>query len=731
MIPPAYSLLHPTIQQKLNQMNWKILRPIQRDTIYAIYNSTNHLVISANTAAGKTEAAFLPILSKIIDNQNSGIGTLYVGPLKALINDQFQRLEHLCDLSGIPVFKWHGDVSSDKKKKFLKNPSGVLLITPESIESLFINHSDDLSLLFSGLSYIVIDEMHSFIGVERGAHLRSLLSRIAQFRKSPIRIIGLSATFGDTDLVKKWLMPTNPESVDIIDDSESGRNIRYLIKGYFQEKSTISTKPNEDDDNNFIHKIINDIILFFNGQSSLIFINSKENLELMTDLVHHHLEKNGSPDFFMIHHGSLSKSEREDAESELKSNSLTSCFTSSTLEMGIDVGNLARIGQVGTPWSVNSLVQRLGRSGRGEGESSEMIMFITEKKSDDLISRLFPNLIRAIAMSELMLEKWYEPPHAHYQYYSTFVQQILSVIKEKGGINLLDLYKILVKNGAFPSILKDDYISIIRTMKNADLIEQTPDNLIILGLKGEEIVKKIDFYAVFQTSSDMDVINQGRRIGSIAHTPGLEGRKYLILAGKRWEIINIDYKKKEILVTPSLGAKVPKFFGAELPDIHPKIVEKMKEILLSDKKIPYLDKKAQEMLQMARTTAHDAKLASKNYVVDGKDVYWFTWTGTAKNRTIAKIGFISKGFDIDYTNNYDMALKFSGSDLEDIIDFYSDLPENMPSLIEISQKIGDLVHEKYDQYIPDVLLASSYAVKYLDSDIKEICEKLIEQQIPK
>jgi ATP-dependent Lhr-like helicase len=198
------------------------------------------------------------------------------------------------------------------------------------------------------------------------------------------------------------------------------------------------------------------------------------------------------------------------------------------------------------------------------------------------------------------------------------------------------------------------------------------------------------------------------------------------LAGKRWEIVSIDYKKKEILVNPSLGAKVPKFYGSALPDIHPKIVEKMKRILLSNKTIPYLDNKAQKMLEMARSTAIDAKLASTDFIIDGEDVYWFTWTGTAKNRTLAKMGEILMGFEVDYTTNHDMAIKFTGTSIEEIINFYESLPENMPNIIDISQNIGDLVHEKYDQYVPDELLASSYAVKYLDNDIKGICEKLLE-----
>jgi len=702
-------------------MNWTNLRPIQIDAIFAVFKSTNHLVISANTAAGKTEAAFLPILSKIVDNQDMGIGAIYVGPLKALINDQFQRLERLCDLSGIPVFKWHGDVSSDKKKKFLKNPRGVLLITPESIESLFINHSDDLSHLFSGLSYIVIDEMHSFIGIERGAHLRSLISRATAFSFAPVRIVGLSATFGDTNLVKQWLMPNNPDRVEIIDDPNNDRNIRYLIKGYLLGKEDPKVRS-EEEVNNSSQDISNDLIKYFYRHSSLVFINSRENLEEMTDLVRRKLERERMPDFFRIHHGSLSKTEREDAELQLKTNSLTSCFTSSTLEMGIDVGNISRIGQVGAPWSVNSLVQRLGRSGRGEGESSEMIMFITESESDNLIKRLFPDLIQAIAMSELMFERWYEPSHSHYKYYSTFVQQILSVIKEKGGINLLHLFEILIKKGAFTFLTKEEFISILRTMKESDLIEQTPDGLLILGLEGEMIVKGIDFYAVFQTTSEFDVIHHGRKIGSIPYTPGLEERKYLILAGKRWEIESIDFQKKEILVIPSRAAKVPKFKGASFSDIHPRIREKMRDILLSNQKIPYLDRKGGEMLQMARNAAQNASLLSKKYVVDGKDIFWFTWTGTAKNRTLAKIGKLYGGFDIE---DCEIALKFSGAKIENVIKFFSGIEENMPSLLEIAQNIGNLEYEKYDRFVPEDLLAYAYATKYLDSDIKEIIDNLV------
>ena len=235
MAESAFYLLHPLLQQMLYKMKWTELRPIQVDTINSIIHTDKNIIISAHTAGGKTEAAFLPILSQIVENKAEGIGVMYVGPLKALINDQFGRLEDLCDLSEIPVFKWHGDVSSDLKKKFLKKPSGVLLITPESLESLFINHPHDLSKLYKNLSFIVIDEMHSFMGTERGAHLKSLINRISRKSTKRIRIVGLSATLGDLEISKKWLLPKSPESIEIITDSSEKKDIKYLIKGYLHK----------------------------------------------------------------------------------------------------------------------------------------------------------------------------------------------------------------------------------------------------------------------------------------------------------------------------------------------------------------------------------------------------------------------------------------------------------------------------------------------------------------
>jgi ATP-dependent Lhr-like helicase len=709
----AFSLLHPTLQEMLYKMKWTELRPIQKDAIFSLFSNDNHLIISANTAAGKTEAAFLPILSHMMNKKSVGLSAIYVGPLKALINDQFERLERLCELTAIPVFKWHGDVGGNKKLKFLKNPSGVLLITPESIESVFINHPDEARKIFQLVSFVVIDEMHSFIGTERGAHLLSLLARIIQKSKSKVRVVGLSATIGDIEQAKKWLLPRDPNSIISITDPSEQKEIQYLIRGYLLEPLTKKEKNEVDAEET---TLLEDIIRYFNGKTALIYVNSRTLLERYTDSVHRYLEKKGIPDNFRIHHGSLSTGEREETEKALKSAQPTATFCSSTLEMGIDVGNISRVGQIGAPWSVNSLAQRLGRSGRKEGQPSVMIMFIQENVPDqsDIIKRLHPDLIRAIAMSELMLEKWCEPPRGDLIHYSTLVQQTMSVITEKGGSTAHELYEILVERGGFHNVSISNYIQLLQSMGDADLIEQDKTGVLFLGLEGEKIVRNLEFYAAFVSNKEFDVISRGKKVGSIEIAPDLETRQFLILAGKRWEIKEVDYKKWKIFVEPSKGGKVPIFSGGSGPDIHPRIRQKMREVLISDQIPAYLDTKAREILKSAQVAAKEAFLHQGNFLEDHGYTYWFPWTGSAKQRTLSIIGREFFRFEIE---DEGIALRFHNANPSQIKEAYKTILQNPPHDIELAERFQNLLEEKYDSYLPKDLLIESYAKKYIDTNI--------------
>ena len=583
--PLAFNRLHPSLQEALYRMRWTKLRQIQVDAIHEIFDGTGDLIIAARTAAGKTEAAFLPILSRILEEPSPGIRAIYVGPLKALINDQFSRLELLCQEAEIAVHKWHGDVSAAPKRRMLEQPSGVLLITPESIESLFVNHPHRLDSVFSSLAFIVIDELHSFIGTERGAHLRSLISRLAAKSRKPVRRAGLSATLGpEIEQVRRWLRPSQPEAVRLIEDPEK-KSIQLRISGYWEhsdpkqkqteEGRNENTRPLEGD-------LEKDVFDTFHGKTALIFANSKSDIEQCADYARRESARRGLPDLFRVHHGSLSKSEREETEEALKSAQPTATFCSSTLEMGIDVGNVKLVGQIGPPWSVSSLTQRLGRSGRKEGESSVIRIYIAEDEPDQntsLFNRLFLELLQATAMTELMLEKWCEPPEIDRLHLSTLIQQVLSVIAERGGSRADELHRTLVLQGGFPNVDQPMLIHVLRSMGAADLIEQTPEGLLITGLRGEKIVRSHDFYVAFIVHEEYRVNHAGHHIGNIAFVPEFEEGKFLILAGRRWQILDIDHERKAITVQPSPGGRVPGFHSERGQDIHPRVREMMKALL--------------------------------------------------------------------------------------------------------------------------------------------------------
>ena len=484
------------------------------------------------------------------------------------------------------MHKWHGDVGQAARKRFFEKPSGVLLITPESIESLFINHSHKLATLFSGLSFFVIDEMHSFLGNERGAHLRSLMTRLTEKSREPIRRLGLSATLGDLTAAQHWLRPTDPERVRLLEDKD-GKAISMRLSGYlrFANESKTSVTSDDDEIETESGSLLPEVFEAFHGKAALIFANRKDRIETYADTVRRIAERRGLPNLFRVHHGSLSKGEREETEEELRAGKPIAAFCSSTLEMGIDVGSVKSVGQIGPPWSVNSLAQRLGRSGRKEGEKSEIRIYIEEDvlgPDASIVDRLFPDLLQTIAMTELLLTKWCEPPEVDRLHLSTLVQQTMSVIKEAGGARADQLHATLITSDAFPTVDQATFIEVLRSMGKADLIEQTAEGVLILGLLGEKIVNSRDFYMAFIVPEEYRVIHRGRHVGNVTSAPDLSVDAYLILAGRRWKILQVDQDRKEILVQPSPAGRTPSFSGTRFSDIHPKIRRDHASLLFRD-----------------------------------------------------------------------------------------------------------------------------------------------------
>jgi len=376
----AYKRLHPTIRRWIRSQGWKNLRPVQVHAAQAILDGTGDVLISASTASGKTEAAFLPILTSVADRSSDGLSALYVSPLKALINDQFSRLDQLCEAMEIPIVRWHGDSSQTAKARFAKEARGIALITPESIEAMFVRHPDRVQRLLSSLDFMVIDEVHAFMRGPRGAHLGSLMKRIAAASKTPTRRVGLSATIGDLSLAAAWLRPDDPARVVIIDDPGVGLDLMLQIRGYVDPghsdrarlNATSNSKERSDDRDDqsdglggnapatAINAICDHLFDVLRGSNNLVFGGSRRVVEIVADALREKSEHAGVPNEFFPHHGNLSKELREELERRLKeSEQPTTAVCTTTLELGIDIGSVKTVAQIGSPRSISSLRQRL------------------------------------------------------------------------------------------------------------------------------------------------------------------------------------------------------------------------------------------------------------------------------------------------------------------------------------------------------------------------------------
>ena len=281
-----FETLHPDVQRWVWEQGWTTLRDIQEQAIAPILNHQDAIVAAA-TASGKTEAAFLPIFSTLMQTQPRpcGIEVLYLSPLKALINDQYDRLSDLGERLDIPVHPWHGDISTLRKRKVLQSPSGILLMTPESLEAFFVRRGHEAKAIFEPLQYVVIDELHSFIGTERGQQLRSLLHRLESALGKSITRIGLSATLGEMDIAKAYLRYEKPEDVILIESKDHHPEIKLQIRGYRRTmlwltdlETDIVSATSQDE-----MEIATHLFKVLRGDKNLIFINSRQSVEHYAD----------------------------------------------------------------------------------------------------------------------------------------------------------------------------------------------------------------------------------------------------------------------------------------------------------------------------------------------------------------------------------------------------------------------------------------------------------------
>lgn len=700
----SFQLLAPKVQQWVWRQGWTSLKDIQENAIPPILDGDCDVIISAATAGGKTEAVFLPILTKILKINNTiGYQVLYISPLKSLINDQYRRLQDMTKEMPISVTPWHGDISSSLKNKSLKHPNGILIITPESLESMLMHHNHELKDAFGALMYVVVDELHAFIPSERGIQLQSLMSRIEHIIRRHVPRIAMSATLSNYEIVKHFLRQGHSLPCVIPEQGKSNHEVKVLLKEYtygYGEKPVVDSM------------ITDELFMRLRGTNNLVFTNSRQECELYSNLLNEKCSKEDVPNEFRIHHGSISKELRAKVEHELQSGEMPiTAICTATLELGVDIGKVKTITQIDTANSVSGLRQRLGRSGRRD-ETSILRIFSSDYIGSNarLLDEMKSHLIQNIAVIELLKEHRYETYENNGVHLSTLIQQILSVIAEYGSFYPKDGWMLLCKNGAFDNVSSNVFLSLLRDLGKNDVIRQTGNGQILIGSMGETIISDKEFYAAFTTYPEFDLINSqnGEHIGSILAFIAVG--YCIVFGGNKWTVIEIDYKNNKAFVIPSEYGELP-IFRSEGVEIDKMISQKMKEIYLSDEIYGYLDSKTEgiKCLQDARSFFKSDKLYRTFCNCEGEELF-MTWAGSKINRTISLMSMLFLDQSVGFNHIY--ITRLNKENILKIVKHPKPKSEDLcPFLMRFVKET-----KKYDYLLSDELLNIQYSSMCLDVD---------------
>ncbi len=718
-ISAGFGRLHEQIQRWIWEQGWTDLRDIQERAIDPILDGRSDVIIAAATAGGKTEAAFLPICSRLIEQPGGGVRALYISPLKALINDQFDRLDRLCERLEIAVHRWHGDVSSSHKREVLSDPEGILLITPESLEALFVLRGTAIGRLFGGVDFVVVDELHSFIGSERGQQLQSLLSRLDLVVRRRIPRIALSATLGDMELAAEFLRPGKALPCDVLVSDESRQEVRLQVRGYRKEPPDLTVYPGSARRDVLksaaIPLIGAHMFEVLRGKDNLIFANGRQTVEIYGDHLRRLCEQACVPNEFWPHHGSLSKELREHAEAALKDPSVpASVVCTTTLEMGIDIGSVGTVAQVGVPPSVASLRQRLGRSGR-RGEPSIMRIYIEEPQIEPDSppqDRLRAELVQTVAMVRLLMAKWFEPPNVGALHLSTLVQQVLSLIAQYGGARAVEAWRVLCRDGAFPAVTEQIFPKLLRELGQHDLVVQSSDGTLLLGVKGERIVNHYSFYTAFVTPEEYHLVSGGRELGTIPISQPLSEGSYIIFAGRRWRVRSLDVERRIVELEPSPAGRAPLFSGGG-PEVHERVRQEMKAVYEASDVPQFLDANARALLQEGREAYAEYHLDKAPLVEYRNDVAIFCWTGDRVLDTLLVL-LRARGLRAGRDG---IAVIVSDIKANELIPHLRVLATQGPADSgELAGTVANKNVEKHHAFLSEELLSMDYASRRLDSE---------------
>ncbi|MBK8256771.1 MAG: DEAD/DEAH box helicase [Polyangiaceae bacterium] len=608
----AFARFPPRLQQAIvSRLGWTSLRPVQELASHAILDGKNAIVL-APTAGGKTEAAMFPALANLVEHEPEGVGVLYIAPIKALLNNQEDRLGTYAEMVGLRRFVWHGDVTDHAKRKFVREPGAILMTTPESLEVMLVSPRSPVGRLFSDLRLVVIDEVHALSGTDRGAHLMSVIERLAPTSRNDLQRIGLSATVGNPHQIVDWIAGSSKREKVVIDPPKVPSK-REIHVGLHESVSGLAGEA--------AARAVN--------KKSLFFCQSRALTESVADRM-----RGRGMDVY-VHHSSVSLEERRVAEDRFARGQNACIVCTSTLELGIDVGDLDLVFQANAPSSVSSFLQRMGRTGRRQGIAANTTFLCDDPEA----------ALQAVALIELAREGWVERVVDQRRCWPVLVQQIFAMSLQYGAISAERCWQQLSRVPDFRAISRDEFNALIDHLKHDDFLFES-GGLLSMGQKAERTFGRKNFlelYAVFSSPLLYRVVTTGGRdLGSLEQdfvdrlVPHLSS---FLLGGRAWTVEHVAHDDRVVVVRdapggmkPSWGGFIPQLLGFE-------ISQKIKSLLTGTASYPYADSRTSKHIDEMRAELGELLCRPGRAVqLDGSTARWWTFAGGRINHTL-KYGF--------------------------------------------------------------------------------------------
>jgi ATP-dependent Lhr-like helicase len=608
----AFDRLSPALQYQITQtLGISELRPVQELTIPHVLDGKNCVVL-APTAGGKTEAAFFPVLSRVDAEDLRPVSVIYTSPIRALLNNQEERVSRYAATIGRRVFKWHGDVGPTHRRRFLDHPTDILMTTPESLEAMLMSTRVPARRLFEGLEVVIVDEVHAFADDDRGAHLSALLERLSRYCGRDVQRIGLSATVGNPDEILEWLR---------------GRSKREGVV-ISPPRPPVSPLLSLD----YVGSVANAAIVaeqLHRGQKRLIFVDSRRGVEEFGN----ELTAQGVSTF--LAHGSLSVTARRDAERAFAEGSNCAIVATSALELGIDVGDLDHVLQIDCPGTVASFLQRMGRTGRRAGAVPNCTFLATKESA----------VLQAAALLRLHRSGFVESVHPSRRASHMLAHQVMALTVQEQGVPVSDWWGWLEGATPFLGLTAAERQSVVEHML-AEEVLVAADGRLALGPRGEKLYGRRHFaelYAVFSVPRTITVCLGEQEVGSVDASflqgaePGSRNSTF-VLGGRAWELIHVDWSKGRCSVKPAEGgAKAARWFGGP-GALSYELCQSMRDVLTSGDADASWSKRAVEVIARLREEhafLRDAEHAPMVSESDG--IAWWTFAGARANQLLARV----------------------------------------------------------------------------------------------